>query len=74
VTFEINGHEYTHEQAYFASVDEFTKAWPHHRRARKDGMVGGEGGGEGRREGGKMEGGRERGSEKDTETERETHR
>eukprot|EP00802_Teleaulax_amphioxeia_P011298 Tamp_11330.p1 GENE.Tamp_11330~~Tamp_11330.p1 ORF type:complete len:542 (-),score=113.37 Tamp_11330:214-1839(-) len=38
VTFEINGHEYTHEQAYFASVDEFTKAWPHHRRARKDGM------------------------------------
>ncbi len=39
VTFDINGHEYTHEQAYFASVDEFTKAWSHHRRARKDGMV-----------------------------------
>ena len=36
VTFEINGHEYTHEHAYFASVDEFTKAWPHHKRAKRE--------------------------------------
>jgi len=38
VTFEINGHEYTHEHAYFASVDEFTKAWPHHKRAKREGI------------------------------------
>jgi len=39
VTFEINGHEYKHEQAYFASDVEFNKAWQFHKRqARMDGV------------------------------------
>jgi len=39
VTFEINGHEYKHEQAYFASDIEFNKAWQFHKRqARMDGV------------------------------------
>jgi len=36
VTFEINGVTYTHEQAYFASVDEFAKAWQFHERHHRD--------------------------------------
>mmetsp|Transcript_43214 Transcript_43214/g.105761 ORF Transcript_43214/g.105761 Transcript_43214/m.105761 type:complete len:582 (+) Transcript_43214:94-1839(+) len=32
VTFDINGVEYSHEHAYFASVEEFSKAWMYHKR------------------------------------------
>jgi len=32
VVFEVNGVEITHEHAYFASVEEFSKAWQFHKR------------------------------------------